>query len=542
MPHENMDANQPSNEPPDNTGFTKATPDRDPLQHLRDLIVGPTSDSLQELRQKVDQAEVGAENVSRVLADAVRKSSRSSDDFARALGPTFSRAFKDSVKRDPQALADAISPIMGPAIRRSISEQIRAMIQSMNTAVDHSLTPKGWRWRIESWRTGKSFAEVVMLHTLIYRIEQLLLIDPRTGLLLQSASADNREDDADMVSALLSAIQDFMRDSFVHRKDDGSELKTMDTNELTVWIEHSPTAILASAVRGEPPRSLRLKLQEALEQIQLRHSKLIESFTGDTAELEAIKPMLEDLLESEYVDGKSVDDEPAEVSPAKKFWQQQVVWAVTSTLLLLIIAWGLNAWQSRYFQQLAQILDLPPTATLKARNDVLTITGSARHDWVNQARNRMERLPEFKVLDTSQLVITDSEWVSYLSLLQQEPGIALISAERVGDRYAVRGWWDPLARSPHELLDQVGLNANQVDQEWEPYRTLDPRLALRRLEQHITFPPSVKSVVYDPDTGCIVVRGVASQAFVTKLKETNRLLGMGAPIDTSNLVITQKKP
>ncbi len=536
-----MDDDEPSNESPNAPGSTEVTPGGDPLQHLRELIVGPTSDAVRELRQKLDHAVVKAESVSHVLPDAVRRSSRSGDDFARALGPTFSRAFEDSVKRDPKALADAISPIMGPAIRRSISEQIRAMIQSMNTALDHSLTPKGWRWRFESWRTGKPFAEVVMLHTLIYRIEQLLLIDPRTGLLMQSASADTGDGDADMVSSLLTAIQDFMRDSFEHRTEDGTELKTMDTNELTVWIEHSPSAILAAAVRGEPPHSLRAKLQETLEQIRLTHAGRIEAFAGDTTDLDAIQPVLEDLLETEYVDRKSGDDKSRKSSPRRKFWQEQLTWAISSTLVLLVVAWGLHARHTQYLHQLAQILDLPPTASLQIRNNVLTVAGSARHDWLRQARNRMERLPDFDVLDSSQLMITDSEWVSFLRLLEQEPGVALLSAERIGDRYVVRGWVDPLARLPGELLAEVGLPADQVDQFWEPYRTLDPRLALRRLEQHITFPPSVTSVEYDPDTGCIVLRGVATQAFVTKLKETNRLLGTGAPIDVSKLTVVSKK-
>jgi hypothetical protein len=56
------------------------------------------------------------------------------------------------------------------------------MMQSFNQTIDHSLSFKGLAWRIEAWRTGRPFAEVVLLHTLRFRVEQLFLIHRDTGL------------------------------------------------------------------------------------------------------------------------------------------------------------------------------------------------------------------------------------------------------------------------------------------------------------------------------------------------------------------------
>ncbi|NJM53355.1 MAG: hypothetical protein HC846_08145 [Blastocatellia bacterium] len=55
------------------------------------------------------------------------------------------------------------------------------MVQSLNQSLEHSISPKGLRWRIEAWQTGKSFAEVVMLNSLIYRVEEVFLIHRETG-------------------------------------------------------------------------------------------------------------------------------------------------------------------------------------------------------------------------------------------------------------------------------------------------------------------------------------------------------------------------
>lgn len=508
----------------------------DQLRHLRDLVVGPTAESVRQLREEIRSRKLGADELSDVLPAAIRKSAQSKD-FARSLAPTLSQAFEDSVKRDPKALADAIAPIMGPAIRRSISEQIRAMVQSLNTVLDHSLSPRGIRWRIEAWRTGKPFAEVVLLHTLVYRIEQLLLIHPKTGLLMQSVSAD-ADDDADLVSALLSALQDFIRDSFEHQSSQGADLKTMDTNELRVWIEHGPAAILVAAIRGEPPLSLREKIQETLEQIHLDQSQLLTNFNGDTAPLEIVRPDLEQLLLSEFKERKPTQPK-LEPPRTRSDWNKHLRWALPTALLLVIAGWGLSAKHQRYQRQLAAAIDLPPSAELQVAGQVLRITGEARHEWIAEARNRLERIPEITDLDVSKLVISDQPWAAFLRRIESEPGITITATQRDGDRYLLRGWRDPLAADPRELMKQVGLEPSSVAQQWEPYRTLDPWINLKRLKKIMAFPRTVTSAEINGASGTLVLKGEASREWIQKLQYTWDLLETGLRLDLNQLSQTE---
>ena len=79
---------------------------------------------------------------------------------------------------------------MGPAIRQAIRQALQSLTQSLNQTVEHSFSLKGLRWRIEAWTTGRPFAEVVLLHTLRYRVEQAFLIHRDTGLLLQHVATE----------------------------------------------------------------------------------------------------------------------------------------------------------------------------------------------------------------------------------------------------------------------------------------------------------------------------------------------------------------
>ena len=162
------------------------------LAELRRLLLGPDRLDVADLRRRLDDPAVRAAELSPLLADAIRLRDHPDPRLIDALTPPFEAAFKTSVQRDPQQLVDAISPVMGPAIRKAISDALQRMVQSLSTAMEHSVSPRGLGWRLEAVRTGKPFAEVVMLHTLLYRVEQVFLIHRTTGLLLQHLTAAAR--------------------------------------------------------------------------------------------------------------------------------------------------------------------------------------------------------------------------------------------------------------------------------------------------------------------------------------------------------------
>jgi OOP family OmpA-OmpF porin len=119
------------------------------------------------------------------------------------------------------------------------------MVQSLNKTLEYSVSTKGLRWRWEALTTGKKFAEVVLLHTLRYRVAQIFLIHRESGLLLQHVTDDEDIRDVDLASGMLTAIQDFVRDSF--GADETESLKTMAFGNQTIWIETGPRAFRTRA-------------------------------------------------------------------------------------------------------------------------------------------------------------------------------------------------------------------------------------------------------------------------------------------------------
>lgn len=304
--------------------------DEGSMAELRTLLLGPAEQQLAEVHARLTDPQRQLKEVSHVLPAAIAIRSRQDNELTDALAPTVAASLHRSVQKDPQPLADALFPVMGPAIRKSIAVALSGMIQSINQSVAYGLSIRGLRWRFEAFRTGTSFADIVLRHTLLYRVEQVFLIHKETGLLLQHVSAGVAAvQDADMVSGMLTAIQDFVHDSFSASR--GDQLETLQVGELTVWLEQGPLAILAGVIRGNAPNEVREIFAETLERIHLQYGAALEEFAGDAAKFAETEPLLEDCLQSRYHESQQAAASGRKLTPLT---------VIGSLLLLALLIWA----------------------------------------------------------------------------------------------------------------------------------------------------------------------------------------------------------
>jgi outer membrane protein OmpA-like peptidoglycan-associated protein len=307
---------------------------RDPAEELADvraILVGPEQRALEAIGARLGDPAIQARQVAAVLPQALQLRALDTE-LARALAPPVEDAITASIHRNPKPLADALFPVMGPAIRKAVAASLVGMVESFNRTLEHSLSWRSLTWRVEAFRTGRSFGEVVLLHTLLFRVEQVFLIDRTSGLLLQHVQAGvSGVQDADMVSGMLTAIRDFVGDSF--SVADKSSLDAFQVGDLTIWIEQGPRAIIAAVIRGTPPQQLRASLQEALETIHLQLADALHAFEGDASAFEMARPELDACLRAEY----RRDDKPRRLVPA----------IVAALVLGALAAWAGLAWRER---------------------------------------------------------------------------------------------------------------------------------------------------------------------------------------------------
>lgn len=274
-----------------------STVDKNDLSELRRILTGPLEDRVDDLQKRLDNEELRSEEISNILPEAIKIRSTVDDKVGKALESTITSSIRASINKDRKIFADVLFPILGPAIRKAIASVILGMLQSFNQVLEQSLSIKGLKWRFEAFRTKRPFAEIVLLKTLLFQVEQVFLIHSKTGLVLQHvAGKEIIAQDPDLVSSMLTAIQDFVYDSFSNEKDDSLDTLRMGLDR-SVWIERGANAILAVVIRGTPPLNLRSEFRDIIEDINQQDDEALESFDGDTEPFEIIKPRLESCLQ-----------------------------------------------------------------------------------------------------------------------------------------------------------------------------------------------------------------------------------------------------
>lgn len=268
------------------------------LDKLKDLLFGAEKQVLDSISERVESRELRSADVADILPEAIHTSHRQGNDLGEALREPVGKCLQQEFRNDPQTYGDALYPVMGPAIRKSIMHALRAITQQINEAVEQSLTPRGLSWRVQAWRAGVPFGDYVVQKTLLYRVEQAYLISRENGLLVGHAQHDAaRIKDSDAVSAMFTAIQDFVKESF--SPDRTGRLESADMGEFTLWAVHGPHALLVCVIRGVPPRSLRADLSAILERIHFRYGDAIRTYSGDTASVPEVEEELTACLQLE---------------------------------------------------------------------------------------------------------------------------------------------------------------------------------------------------------------------------------------------------
>ncbi len=382
------------------------------LAELRELILGAERRRLEELERRIDATILNSESLAELLPAAIALRAGRDRQLARALAPTVENALSESVRRNPRPIATAIFPVLGPAIRKAIAEALAGLVTSINRTLEHSLSPRGIRWRLEAWRTGVPYAQIVLRHALVYRVEQVFLIDGDTGLLLAHAvTPELQASDGDLISGMLTAIRDFVADSFSRERETGG-LRRFSVGELTVMVEQGPEALIAAVVRGEAPESLLLLLQETLETIHVQFARALSDFDGDTTQFVPAQPLLEECLATEIATDR------ARAGSRRVVWRP---WALAALLLAIVIGALALRERLRWDRALALLQSEPG----------LVLTQAERH-W---GRWRFAGLRDPLAPDPAALLAglpldtgrIEQSWEPYLSL---RPELVLARAQR----------------------------------------------------------------------------------------------------------------
>lgn len=459
---------------------TRAAGDADDFDRLKTILFGDERGTLEALDARVETIEDTQRELHARLPGAIERAQQGAGAprMAKALAKPVTDALGSAVEQNKQLIVDVLFPVIGPAIRKAIAEALRNLVADMNGAIESSLTPRGIRWRVEAWRSGVPYAQVVLKHTLNYGIDHVFLIERDSGLVLDRESAPQLSDlDADAIAGMLTAIGEFVRDSV--GRDGSGTLDAARVGEHLLWVVQGPRANLACFIHGVPPAKLHAVLEERLEAI---HAALADGHDAtDEATRQSLHPGV--LMRDARVE---------EAARAKSRWPGYMIALIAVALIAWFIAQRIrdDAWIADVRARLAahagfvttrvergggalnvhglldpdaepldaaaiggdrarmplkldtvgyvstedtivarrakRLLDAPGGVTIEAHDGVLTLGGRAAAAWVDAAKQRAAWVPGVRSVDFN-VARDDADERNRLSGI-----LAAITGRRVG--------------------------------------------------------------------------------------------------------------
>jgi OOP family OmpA-OmpF porin len=272
---------------------------------LKSLLLKEELEVLSQLKQKILSEEQFTQEISRVLSGAIKRAQETDMGFERALAKPIKTGVTKAFTENKQSIVDSMLPIMGQLIRKTVTNSIKQFVSDINRVLEQRFSLKAIKWRWQAFKAGTSYAEMVFKKTISYQVKELFVINRENGLLIQHVGDNDMLIDNNAVSAMLTAIQDFIGDSL---QTSESGLSSAAIGDVSYFISLGPKAYLATVIKGSATERLKEKSQQLIENIHAEFSELLtqeEKYQQD--------PEFDVYLRSHLL-SKSISDTPKKVN------------------------------------------------------------------------------------------------------------------------------------------------------------------------------------------------------------------------------------
>jgi outer membrane protein OmpA-like peptidoglycan-associated protein len=200
--------------------------------------------------------------------------------MAEVLSPIMSEAIKNQVEYAKDEVVDALCPVIGKTIRKSLAEAMRNLVRAVNERIERTLSLRFLFKRIKARAAGVSKADLILKESLPFGIHQVFLIHRETGILLLHASSQSSHSEAnqELISGMLTAIQDFARTLFEGETE--RDLNEIQYEDMQIRLEVGRYAYLAFVSSGIPPDGFGDEVAHLGEEIHKKFLPVLREFEG----------------------------------------------------------------------------------------------------------------------------------------------------------------------------------------------------------------------------------------------------------------------
>jgi hypothetical protein len=152
-----------------------------------------------------------------------------------------------------------------------------------------------------------------------YSIEEVFLVDNAGVLLVHLSKGESKAIDAKLVSGMLTAVQEFVKDSFMSNNNGMEEIKMdegalgkLEYGDFQIVIERGEYTFLSAVIAGYDNKRLRKRMKDVVDEFETKYSEVLADWDGDMAKFHGAELIVGRLLKSPSL-SEDIPDESEEL-------------------------------------------------------------------------------------------------------------------------------------------------------------------------------------------------------------------------------------
>ncbi|MCB0209558.1 MAG: SH3 domain-containing protein [Anaerolineae bacterium] len=320
--------------------YTSASAHDPALETLREILFSRYRQQIAELQNELDELE------RRINDD---------DMFVAMIAPVLSDAIRRKIRDSRDEMIQALYPIIGQTVMRAVSEAFQDLRRKIDAQMRSQLNMQHMQRRMLANFKGVSGAEMLLRDSLPFNVAEIFLIHRESGLLLWHLSRDpEASPDSDIIGGMLTAIREFVQDSFGHGRE--GSLDEIQYGTRRILLESAQYAYLAVVIDGTEPTGFRSEMRDRVIEVDYAYEGVLRHYDGNPEPLTPVETSLKSL-------GSTPD--PNALSPVQK----KIMGGALAVLLvcsLAMCAVGGITWQFMRATPTPVAIIVPPTETATA--------------------------------------------------------------------------------------------------------------------------------------------------------------------------------
>lgn len=236
------------------------------LSALQEILLGTERTQMERLAGDV-------ENLRRQVGDK--------DALARAVAPILGDAIKRQIQDSREEIIDALYPVIGQIVMRAVTEAIRDLARSIDEKLREATDFQRIGLRLRSLFTGVPAHQLALRQGLPFAVQEIYLLHRDSGLLIWHATASGKgAPDSDLIGSMLTAIREFAEQAL---GSGGENLHQMGFGQRELVMEFARYCYVAALVDGIVPADFRRQLQERLYTFEKNNPAQLRTYDGDAS-------------------------------------------------------------------------------------------------------------------------------------------------------------------------------------------------------------------------------------------------------------------